>query len=292
METVQPVLEFLKLLALTTFHQLVSLLGIIFAAGLLLYLLARFTRNSFAKVSARKLDVVITGWLGTPVHELGHAFFCLVFNHRITAIKLYRPNASDGSLGYVEHSYNKNSTYQKIGNLFIGAGPVIFGAAALYAVMYFLLPNQQPVTELIASSGLRINNITELSGHWEAVIASAKAMMQQIFDPENYSKLQFWLFVYISLCIASHMELSPADLKGMMKGLLSLVLILLVVNLIALLAGYDISKYIFYAGSYTGMFFGVYVYAILVSLLNFVVSFTLLSVYSLVRYRKLYNPIF
>lgn len=290
MDSLNTVLNFLKLLALTTANQLISLLGIFFVAGLILYLLARFTRNTFAAVSARKLDVILTGWLGTPVHELSHAFFCVIFMHRITALKLYRPNSSDGSLGYVTHSYNKNSYYQRIGNLFIGAGPVIFGAAVLYAVMYYLLPNQKPVTDIIASSGLRINNIKDVMGQWDTIYASAYAMIQQIFNPSNFDDIAFWIFVYISVSIASHMELSPADIRGMLRGLVTLVILLLVINLVALLIGHDISKYIFYAGSYIGLFFGVYVYAIIVSLLNFVLSYLLLSIYSLARGRGMINP--
>ncbi len=290
MDTFHSILDFLKLLAMTTFSQLVSLLGIFFVAGLILYLLARFTRNSFAEASAHKLDVFLTGWLGTPVHELGHAFFCIVFFHRITAIKLYQPNSMDGSMGYVMHSYNPNSYYQRIGNLFIGAGPVIFGAAVLYAVMYFLLPNQQPVADIISSSGLRISNIMDVTSQWSAIYASAEAMIKQIFNPDNFSEISFWIFVYISLSIASHMELSPADLKGMMKGLITLVILLVLVNTVALLIGHDISSYIFYAGSFIGMFFGVYVYAIIVSLVNFILSFVFLSVYSLARGRGMINP--
>ena len=101
MEWIHKILDFLHLLAITTLYQLLSLLGLLFVVGLILYFLARFTRNAFAAASARKLDVFVTGWIGTPVHELSHALFCLVFGHRITDIKLFRPNSSDGSLGYV-----------------------------------------------------------------------------------------------------------------------------------------------------------------------------------------------
>ena len=27
------------------------------------------------------------GWLGTIIHELGHAVFCLIFRHKITTLK-------------------------------------------------------------------------------------------------------------------------------------------------------------------------------------------------------------
>jgi hypothetical protein len=156
--------------------------------------------------------------------------------------------------------------------------------------MYFLLPNQQPVADIISSSGLRISNIMDVTSQWSAIYASAEAMIKQIFNPDNFSEISFWIFVYISLSIASHMELSPADLKGMMKGLITLVILLVLVNTVALLIGHDISSYIFYAGSFIGMFFGVYVYAIIVSLVNFILSFVFLSVYSLARGRGMINP--
>lgn len=291
MEYLHVVLEFLKLLVLTTVNQLVSLLGIFFVAGLLLYLLARFTRNTFAKTAGRQLDIILTGWLGTPVHEISHAFFCILFGHRIVEMRLYQPNSTDGSLGYVNHAYNPNNAYHKIGNLFIGAGPVIFGAIVLYAVMYYLLPNHQAVVNQINASGMQIDNIMDITTQWKAIFASAENLMKSIFTPDNFSDYRFWIFIYISICIASHMELSPADISGMMKGLVSLVILLVVINFVALLIGRDISRYIFNVGSYIGMFFGVYVYAILISLLNFLVSFVLLSIYSLIKYRRLFNPI-
>lgn len=261
-----------------------------FVVGLILYLLARFTRNAFAAASARKMDIFITGWIGTPIHELSHAFFCLIFGHRITDIKLFRPNSNDSSLGYVQHTYNSKNIYHRIGNLFIGAGPVILGALVLYGLMHLLLPDSASPGIIKTANGLQVAHVKDLGMHWQTILATAQTMLEQLFRTENFSQLTFWIFLYISASVASHMELSPADLKGMMKGLLSLILLLLIVNTIALLMKQDISAYIFIAGSYFGLFFGIYLYAILISLLNFLASFLLLSSYSWIRHRRFINP--
>ncbi|MCF8231616.1 MAG: hypothetical protein K9J27_05445 [Bacteroidales bacterium] len=292
MAAFEQLFDFLKIVSISTLSQLIGIFGVFFAAGLVLYLLARFTRNAFARAGARQLDILLTGWIGTPVHELGHAFFCLVFFHRIEAIRLFRPNSADGSLGYVQHSYSHSSYYQKIGNLFIGAGPIIFGAIVLYTIMYYLLPNQHTPMAVISSSNLQMSNILNLGDKWDAVYRSGYAMVQAIFTHENLTFLSFWVFLYASLAVASHMELSPSDIKGMWSGLLTLIVLLLLVNFVTLLFGLDISKYVFMVNRYTGMFFGLFVYAIVISAINFILSYVLLTLYTLIRYRRLFNPIF
>ena len=46
-------------------------------------------------------------------------------------MQLFRPGR-DGTLGYVEHAYNRRSLYQSVGNFFIGTGPIWFGSALVY----------------------------------------------------------------------------------------------------------------------------------------------------------------
>jgi hypothetical protein len=120
MNSINTALDFFTKVVITTIGHLVWLLSLIFIFGLLLYLLARFTRTTYVKSAGVKLDIIVTGWFGSPVHEIGHALFCILFRHKIVDIKLYKPDPSDGTLGYVLHTYNQDSRYQKIGNFFIG----------------------------------------------------------------------------------------------------------------------------------------------------------------------------
>jgi hypothetical protein len=73
------------------------------------------------------------------IHELSHALFCIIFGHKIQEMKLFSPE-NDGTLGYVNHSYNPKNPYQQIGNFFIGTGPIWGGVLLLYVASYFLLP--------------------------------------------------------------------------------------------------------------------------------------------------------
>ena len=52
----------------------------------------------------RKRGVYLVAWLGTPLHELGHALFCLIFRHKIEDIKFFKPDKVNGTLGYVYHT--------------------------------------------------------------------------------------------------------------------------------------------------------------------------------------------
>ena len=101
MINIDSILEFIGNVVVLTLSQLVWLLGVIFVFGLLLYLFARFTRTAYVKSAGAKFDIIFTGWIGTPIHELGHAAFCVLFRHKITEMKLYNPNPTDNTLGYV-----------------------------------------------------------------------------------------------------------------------------------------------------------------------------------------------
>ncbi len=307
MGNINNLLDLLKEVVVTTLGHLVWLLGLIFLFGIVLYFLAKFTRLSYVKSAGYKLDVVFTGWIGTPVHELGHALFCLVFGHKINEMKLYNPDPSDGTLGYVNHSYNPESRFQKIGNFFIGIGPILFGAFVLYALFYYLLPDLQGVFGRVELQGKTVAQGIK-TGSWTGVYNSmadtTSYIVKNVFSSANFSNWKFWVFLYLSMCVASHMELSPPDIKGAQSGLVSLVAALLFFNLIILVAeAYGLNSY---AGSYwsyfkletyavhinsvLGMLGGLFVLAAIISGINFIISFIALSVYSLVKGRGLFNP--
>ena len=154
------------------------------AVALVMQLLSNSIRKSLAKIFGIQGYIYLTA-PGVMIHEIGHAVFCLIFRHKIVEMKLFSPE-EDGTLGYVNHSYNPNSFYQRIGNFFIGTGPIWFGVAVLSLISWLLLPNE-----------MQISNFFSLNfwGRWQSYI---------------------WL--YLALTISSHITLSPPDLAGSVDG--------------------------------------------------------------------------
>lgn len=300
------VLEFLKAVAVVTATQLMWILVTLFVFGFILYLLARFTRTTYAKTVGWKLDVVATGWIGTPVHELGHALFCLIFRHKIVEMKLFSPNSTDGTIGYVNHSYDKASIYQRIGNFFIGVGPIIFGAVVLYAALYYLLPNAKEVMAGIdaQSKVMAHANQSSFGAIFDSLRGTAIATLDSLFTWSNFSHLLFWVFLYIAVCISSHMELSPPDIKGALSGLITIVLFFLLVNTIIMLlevtgvsshfghwwSYIKIESYGGVINKYVGMFAALFIFAGIISALNFIFSYVVLNIYSLIKGDRMVNP--
>lgn len=227
--------------------QLIGVFGIFFAFGILLSALQRLTHRRYAQTLGWR-GILWTAWIGTPIHELGHVFFAKLFRHNINRVALFQPNPETGNLGSVDHSYNPKSLYQRIGNFFVGAAPLIFGAAFLTALLWLLVPNGKEV----------FNNPFAF------------------FAEENLRAWNFWLFLYISFSIVSHMAPSGRDLRGMWRGFFWIVLMLIFANAIAFLFGRDVSAFILRVNRYTGIILAMFIYALLLSLLHFLAATILL----------------
>lgn len=146
---------------------------------------------------------------GVVCHELGHAFFCIIFGHRITDMALFNGAGSD-TLGYVTHSYDRNNIYHQIGNFFIGTGPIWFGIALLTLLSCWLLPD----------------NMIKLSGGFaEQLTAFARGLISSEF----WCSWQSWLWLYLALTIVSQITLSPPDLEQTGPGILTIFVLTLLI---------------------------------------------------------------
>lgn len=207
----------------------------------------------------------VTGFIGTPVHEASHALMCLVFGHRILEIKFFQPEPSSGVLGYVRHSYNPKSIYQRIGNLFIGIAPVLVGALILAGLLYLLLPAlfSDVAAELAAVDF--IDDFSSSFGH----IGRAFALMFSYIGT-----WQWWVFVLVGSFIALHMTLSREDIKGALSGLVTYVLIFLVADIVlALVSHAALSAFtcgVAAAGTFLLFFFCIF---LVISLVLLAISF-------------------
>ena len=96
-----PVLVFIKDIILATFSQIVSLFAGIFFFGLIINFVSQLTFKSLEKAFGRA-GVYFVAWLGTPIHELGHVIFCILFMHKIVEVEFFKPDPAMGTLGYVQ----------------------------------------------------------------------------------------------------------------------------------------------------------------------------------------------
>lgn len=287
MQYVNLILDFIFHILASTFCQLVAIFGFVIIFGLLLYFISRSTRKAFANSNLSNLDIYLTGWIGTPVHEFGHAFFCILFGHRITEIKLFSPNSMDGSLGFVKHSYNPESYYQRVGNFFIGTGPIFFGSFILYILIWFCLPNSTGISNLIATNEFKGAGIFEFIKSAGAIFTFGIKLTGSVFALSNLNEFTFWLFVYLSFCISSHMQLSLPDLKSMWSGFLAILFIFLFANMIAKLIGFDLTAYIFHFSRFLSILIGIFILAVIISFINFLATYLILAVLFYKKYGRL-----
>jgi len=204
--------------------QLVFFVGIISVLGLIIW---RLNKTFFKLLGFKKGRRVFlaTGIIGVPIHEFGHVFFCILFFHKIKEVKWFTPNSADGTLGYVRHTFKKRNVYQQIGNFFIGIGPLLFGSGAIVLLMFLFF---------LLIPGASMNNLggsTSLAQYWHSVWN----VVETVFRPANLVNGWWWIFIVLASSIAMHMDLSWADIKGGLRGLLFISIILFIMNVILVL---------------------------------------------------------
>lgn len=255
-----------------SFLELISLVGPLLVIGLILGILERKTNQNFFAAFGYK-GILATAWLGTPVHELGHALMCLIFGHKITDLKLLKINRTNGTLGYVSHSYNRRSIYQSVGNFFIGIAPLLSGIGVLFLCLHFFLPNSFKTFELYwKTSGLsQPSDLTFFKEFFKGTLV----LMKSLFTLNHVLSLNFWIFLFIAICISSHMALSWADIEGAAQGLLVLYLMLFMLSILGTSLGVNTYDYIEKVTHYTTYIVALSELALICSLLSLGLSFIL-----------------
>ena len=223
-------INYLLLVLKATALQLFTLLGALLVLSIVINYLSRKNRELGVKVFGYKGYIYGFAWLGTSIHEVGHAVFALLFGHKVTKINLFGPD-SDGTLGYVQHSYNPKNSYHRVGNFFIGIGPILFGSIVLYFFMYYIFGNrsEQILNYQIDTSSFDVFNniVNEISGFFSHIVESIIPAFNILFSYGWYSLI----IIYILYSIVSSISLSSSDIKGSMDGFIFFVVLLLIVNL-------------------------------------------------------------
>jgi hypothetical protein len=242
---VETILLYLWKATLTSLIQI----GIFFVPGLVLTLIVNYASSSLQRraliIIGRGWYLGLFGWLGTIIHELGHAFFCLVFGHKITAMKLFDPDPETGTLGYVQHAYDSSNIYQLVGNFFIGIGPILLGIALIYLLLHLLLAlNPFKFALNVSLPTANIYSWDILTRILQTIWTSSSQLIAGIFSRSNLATWQFYVFFYLTFTIGSSIILSPSDIKGTLIGLSVILILFFIFNLATVWAG-DFTSNIF-----------------------------------------------
>lgn len=199
-------------------------LGMTLGGVLLLMVLLKIVEQVSARFIAHRLGwkaVLLTGWLGVPVHELSHVAAAWLFGHRIVDMRLFAPDPVSGTLGYVRHSYRRRNPWQLLGSFFIAIAPTVVGLALLGLLLLWIVPSK-PLGAL-AQPLLRILQSGQLGHLPGAVVTAAHDLAIAAWHHRSFL---LPLQLYIGICVASHLGPSLADLRGGLPGLLLLVVLL------------------------------------------------------------------
>src|SRR3989339_963658 len=258
--------NFLITLFKLTAIQIFGLFGIFFILGFILSKLQEKTHKIYQQSIGWK-GILWTAWIGTPFHEFGHYFFAKLFRHKIIKVKIFDPNQETGELGRVDHTFSGISLYQRIGNFFIGSAPMIFGSAVLALLAYLFLPDGK---ELL-NSLLGRNTISDF------FINISSDFYNSFFNISALKTWNYWLFLYLSFCIASHLAPSKADRRGMWGGFLYIVLILILLNIFGLLFKINPTDAILKIRGYLNILTAIFLYSIIISFLHLSLVYILLK---------------
>ena len=196
--------------------QILLTLGVVFVFG---FLISVCNKQVYKKIGSLGRYVnFATGAIGTPIHELAHAIFCIIFGHKIIEIKFFKTDVSDGTLGYVKHSYDKKNLYHRIGNFFIGIAPIILISGLLCIFANILLPEMMNSLENEAEKLNVFSGIKEIFDHFKNIVDIFLCYSENI---------NFYIYVALGTSFALHMSLSRADINGMKDGILFVLLIVL-----------------------------------------------------------------
>jgi hypothetical protein len=229
--------EYLVKATVSTTMQLFILFGPLLLLALLMHFLSSANEKFSIFVLGQNLYLYLFGWLGTSIHEMGHAIFAIIFGHKIKEIQLFKPDPKSGTLGYVKHSYNEKNLYQQIGNFFIGIGPVLMCTLMLFLLWLLLFHiNFFNISDIhITANTIQSLNLLKLEVmKFPEVICM---FLHEIFHGQYSSWWRIVILIYCLFSIGSSITLSPADLKTSGKGVLIIILILFVFNLATIWKG-------------------------------------------------------
>ena len=115
-------------------------------------------------------------------------------------------------------------------------------------------------------------------------------MVRSIFTFANLSSWMFWVFCYLSICIASNIRLSLQDIKGSLPGFGYLILPFLLINLLGLATGLGHERFFPFTAYSLGIVYSLLILALLMTVIGFFIAYFISAVYVRIRRGYILNP--
>jgi len=224
--------------------------------------------------------LLLTAWIGTPIHEFSHYLLAVITNHKVVDLKLFKPDKKTGSMGYVHHSYKVDNFYQAVvGNTFIAIAPFFGGAAAIYLISTLIFPE----FSLFDSDVPRISYLTiDNALKWESYLLFGKTainffnyLVDLIFSPKMLGDWKLYVFLFLLLGIANHLSPSASDFKNFWSPLAVLVSTIFFLNLIIYPLVKNSEEIITTASKYIFFFLPILYLSIFISGLGLIITYAI-----------------
>lgn len=192
---------------------LAQLMVIPFIASLLLWAANEMYYRSFGRY--KRKAILITGAIGTPVHELAHAVTATLFGMRVVGMSFYKPDPQSGTLGYVSYRFTPYNYMHNLGIFFTGMAPLIAGAYLAYGLFYAAgIPNLNSYLTLVGHQEILDVSTLDALGNWVVDVAGAMLSWKGM------------LAIIVATMIGLHSTPSMADLRGSMHGAIAVFLLI------------------------------------------------------------------
>lgn len=250
-----------------TLSQVFILLG----PGLLLAAVMQVVNRMSARQAIRLLGywgyIYLFGWLGVPVHEIGHFIFAKLFGFKVDGLVLFNPNRYGTAEGSLRFRMNGCNPIQRVGLFFTGMGPVVLGSSLIFAAAYFLLG--APVARAMDAAAVdsaAFSSLESLQALAGQIWSGARVVLGSLLQVENLTNWKFYLFVYIAFSIGSNITLSAADMRIILSGFGAILGLLVAFNVLTAWIGDFTLAYLAAFSRFYSFFYAIMALVIVINL--------------------------
>ncbi len=184
-------------------------------------------------------SVLAVAFLGTPVHELSHVVACWIGRNRVEEFALFKPDRQSGSLGYVRHSYDSQSFYQRvIGNSLVSVAPFFGGALVIFLLTSQFFPAFLPKGgKNVLFTADTLQSLGGLTLYLESMGRELTRFAQTLLHEASWRRPGFWFYLFAMLSVGAHLSPSRSDFEGFFRPAMVLLAAVFLVHLVLAATG-------------------------------------------------------